>query len=207
MKKTVSMLLVIAALITLASCSKADEFVPAGYKKASNDKADHVLYVPEGWTVDMSTGVTTAYAKDRSSISFIGFELDDAIISFDPVISDTEGSEPPVSDTEEAEGTGETDGKEKIVTLEDYWKYYSEAFESTFSDMEYVTEGESTVVSGIEARKYVYNATVTGIKYRFLQVVAIKNKTVYVFTYTSRAENYEANIEQVSEMLGYLEIK
>ena len=207
MKKTVSMLLGIAALITHPSCSKADEFVPAGYKKASNDKADHTLYVPEGWTVDMSTGVTTAYAKDRSSISFIGFELDDAIISFDPVISDTEGSEPPVSDTEEAEGTGETDGKEKIVTLEDYWKYYSEAFESTFSDMEYVTEGESTVVSGIEARKYVYNATVTGIKYRFLQVVAIKNKTVYVFTYTSRAENYEANIEQVSEMLGYLEIK
>lgn len=201
MKRKLSLILaVIMCILTLASCSQADNYVPAGYKKASNDNADYTLYVPEGWTVDMSTGVTTAYATDRSSVSFIGFELDDTVIRFDHV---TEGDG---TENENATDTGAED-KDKIVSLDDYWAYYSKAFEDTFSDMEYVSEGENTVVSGIEAKKYVYKATVTGVKYVFLQVVAIKDMTVYIFTYTAKDSSYESHVEEVTEILGYLEIK
>lgn len=205
MKRKLSLIIaVVMCVLTLASCGKADEFVPAGFKKASNDNADYTLYVPEGWTVDMSTGVTTAYATDRSSVSFIGFELDDTVIRFDPVTS--EGGENTEENTEESAEESTEDEKD-IVTLDDYWDYYSGTFEETFSDMEYLTRGESTVVSGIEARKYVYKATVTGVEYTFLQVVAIKDLTVYIFTYTAKTAAYETNLEEVTEIIGYLEIK
>lgn len=199
MKKILTLIIaLIMCVLCFASCSKADDYVPAGYKKASNDNADYDLFVPSGWTVDMSTGVTTAYASDRSNISFVGFELDDTIIRFDPV---TTGGE------ESSESGDEDKTAEDIKTVDDYWKYYEGTFSSTFSDMEYLTNGENMLLSGIEAKKYVYKATVTEIEYVFLQVVAIKDKTVYVFTYTARENLYESHLGEVDEMIGYLNIK
>lgn len=254
MKKTISLTIaLVLCVLALASCSRADNYVPAGYKKASNERADYKLYVPESWTVDMSTGVTTAYATDKSNISFIGFELDDTIIRFDTVKGSTDDNtdEAPkdtvtseetsgteeipddttvvdtddiVDDTEDSDSISDTneisddttssdtddsneDPKKDIVTVKDYWEYYSKTFESTFSDMEYITKGESTVISGIKAEKYVYKATVTDDEYVFMQVIAIKNKSVFIFTYTARENAYESHLEEVTEMLGYLEIK
>lgn len=199
MKKILSLIIAsVMCILCFASCSKADDYVPAGYKKASNKNADYDLFVPAGWTVDMSTGVTTAYASDRSNISFVGFELDDTIIRFDPV---TTGGE------ESSESGDENKDAEDIKTVDDYWKYYESTFSSTFSDMEYLTNGENMLLSGIEAKKYAYKATVTEIEYVFLQVVAIKDKTVYVFTYTARENLYESHLDEVEEMLGYLSIK
>lgn len=196
MKKTISLIVVfVICIMSLVSCSKADDYVPAGYKKASNKNADYDLFVPAGWTVDISTGVTTAYATDKSNISFVGFELDDTMIRFDPVTPDDEDE--PSDDGEELD----------IKTVDDYWKYYESTFSSTFSDMEYLINGENMLISGIEAKKYAYKATVTEIEYVFLQVVALKNKTVYVFTYTAKESLYESHLEEVEEMLGYLSIK
>ena len=196
MKKTISLIVVfVICIMSLVSCSKADDYVPAGYKKASNKNADYDLFVPAGWTVDISTGVTTAYATDKSNISFVGFELDDTMIRFDPVTPDDEDE--PSDDGEELD----------IKTVDDYWKYYESTFSSTFSDMEYLINGENMLLSGIEAKKYAYKATVTEIEYVFLQVVALKNKTVYVFTYTAKESLYESHLTEVEEMLGYLSIK
>lgn len=196
MKKTISLIVVfVICIMSLVSCSKADDYVPAGYKKASNKNADYDLFVPAGWTVDISTGVTTAYATDKSNISFVGFELDDTMIRFDPVTPDDEDE--PSDDGEELD----------IKTVDDYWKYYESTFSSTFSDMEYLINGENMLLSGIEAKKYAYKATVTEIEYVFLQVVALKNKTVYVFTYTAKENLYESHLTEVEEMLGYLSIK
>ena len=196
MKKTISLIVVfVICIMSLVSCSKADDYVPAGYKKASNKNADYDLFVPAGWTVDISTGVTTAYATDKSNISFVGFELDDTMIRFDPVTPDDEDE--PSDDGEELD----------IKTVDDYWKYYESTFSSTFSDMEYLINGENMLLSGIEAKKYAYKAIVTEIEYVFLQVVALKNKTVYVFTYTAKESLYEGHLTEVDEMLGYLSIK
>lgn len=199
MKRTISLIIaLVLCIITLVSCGGADDYVPAGYKRASNKNADYELYVPEGWTVDMSTGVTTAYASDRSNISFVGFELNDTMIQFDPATTTGE------DEAETDEGDGEIT---EIKTVDDYWKYYEGTFNSTFSEMEYLTNGENMLVSGIEAKKYVYKATVTEIEFVFLQVVAIKDKTVYVFTYTARENLYESHLDEVDEMIGYLKIK
>ena len=50
------------SLLALSGCDKEDSgWYPAGMKLASNDRSEYRLYVPESWTVDMSTGVTSAY--------------------------------------------------------------------------------------------------------------------------------------------------
>lgn len=88
------------------------------------------------------------------------------------------------------------------TTLDDYWKGYEEDFKLTFADMEYIGEAPTTTtLSGEAANKYVYTATVTGTQYKFMQMVCIKNMTVYVITYTSTPEAYDGNMEDVEKIL------
>lgn len=212
----------------LCGCSNVtDSYAPKGFMKISPENADYVLYVPDSWTADLSTGVTTAYvsAKDRSNISFMAFEADDALIRVDV----NKGSSDSTSDAENAVSTdlpddtvapdtaasdstssNETDSPSEVPeinSIEEYWEYYAADFKKTFGDMEYVTEGENTLMSGKAAKKYVYTATVTGQKYKFMQVVMLDKGTVYIYTYTALPDNYDTNLENAEAILGYISIK
>ncbi|MBE6636191.1 MAG: DUF1795 domain-containing protein [Ruminococcaceae bacterium] len=214
MKKYLSFALAIVfCLLLLASCGK-DSFVPNGFQRISNDSADYRFYVPNGWISDLSTGVTAAYIseEDRSSVSFMGFEFDDALIQA------TFGSEAPDSEvpsdseavtTEKVTAdTNDNDGSlPSITSIDEYWAYYEKNFAKTFSDMTYTEKGENMLLSGLKAKKYVYTATVTGDSYQFMQVVTIKNGYVYIFTYTSTKDLFESHLDDVNAILGYIEIK
>ena len=65
-------------MLSVASCGKSDG-VPNGMKLASGDAVDYIMYVPQNWVTDISTGATTAYVSenDRSNISLVAFNLDD----------------------------------------------------------------------------------------------------------------------------------
>ncbi len=75
MKKSIALGLVIMAL-ALTGCS-GDTEAPTGYKTASGEAADYTFFVPEEWTVDLSTGATSAYCspEDPSSVSVMAWEL------------------------------------------------------------------------------------------------------------------------------------
>lgn len=193
MKKTLKKIIIALFAIVLClgsvSCGDKDDFVPAGYKRASSKKADHTLYVPEGWVVDMSTGVTTARVSktDTTNISFMSFELDSSII-------DAEVSE------DDAEGKS---------VLDRFWEYYSAEFLKTFPDMKYDEDGNGAnmLVSKLAAKKYIYTATVTGAEYKFMQIVVIKGETVYLLTYTAKAELFDKHVDTALKIAGYIEIK
>ncbi len=209
MKKILSLCLaLIVCLGLLAACSDRGDYVPAGYQRISHDNADYYLYVPSSWIADLSTGVTAAYVseKDRSSISFMAFEVDETLIQATP------GSAAAQSDGSETDGTGEatdTDGEgtPTITTVEEYWAYYADEFAATFSDMTYSVEGENMMLAGMKAKKYVYTATVTGETYEFMQVVALKAGTVYIFTYTSTEAVFDTHVETVNAIIGYIALK
>ena len=187
LKKIIIALFAVILCFCAVSCGDKDDFVPAGYKRASNKNADHTLYVPEGWVVDMSTGVTSARASknDSSNISFMSFELDKSLIN---------------SETSE--------GDEKDV-IDRFWDYYSAEFLKTFPDMKYDEEakGANMLVSKLKAKKYIYTATVTGAEYKFMQIVVIKGETVYLLTYTAKAELFDEHYDTVIKIAGYIEIK
>ena len=76
MKKITAILLALLAILSLSACGAGDN-APSGMKLASNEVCDYYFYVPTNWTVDMSTGVASAYysKNDRSNISMTSYAL------------------------------------------------------------------------------------------------------------------------------------
>ena len=57
-------MLAAGSVFTLAACKNSeDTWQPAGMKLASSEDADYRLWIPESWTVDMSTGIKSAYVS------------------------------------------------------------------------------------------------------------------------------------------------
>ncbi|MBQ6893229.1 MAG: hypothetical protein IJN48_03400, partial [Clostridia bacterium] len=94
---------------TLAACgNKSDIEVPMGMQLASNESVpDYIMMVPSDWTVEESTGTTTAYYKDNLSGAVV------ATLSATFVA-------PPSADT----------------TLDNYFDSYSEEFGKVFGETE-----------------------------------------------------------------------
>ncbi len=193
LKKIIIGLFALILCLCAVSCGDKDDYVPAGFKRASDENADYILYVPDSWDVDMTTGVTTAKVSetDSSNISFIGFELDDAIVNVETQAGTAEGDEA------------------KADTLDRFWEYYSAEFSKTFSDMAY-DEGENganMIVSKQAAKRYTYSATVTGVEYKFMQIVVIKDGSVFILTYTAQKDVFDTHKNDVLEIAKYIELK
>lgn len=72
------------ALCGMFSCGE-ESSAPMGFKEISDEALTYHLYVPDEWTADLSTGITSAYYSgiDPSNISVTAFELDYGITSLD----------------------------------------------------------------------------------------------------------------------------
>lgn len=192
MKKHISLILAaLMAALTVASCGQSDTDAPLDYKEISSDDVEYDLYVPEEWQEDITTGMTAAYysSQDPSNISMIAFELD---------------------------GT--------VKTIEDYWNSYLPSLVAVFPDIAFenvpeeeseTTEGdpsgteavkvgepEQLTLGGVPALAYNYTASMSGVKYKFYQVIAFRSARVYIFTYTAETANYDSHIEDVVGILG-----
>lgn len=172
----ISLLAVAAALLfTLAGCKKdSSEYAPpTGFQLASDENADYCLYVPDKWTVDMTTAASGAYfsAADPSSVSVMAWDM------------------------------GNTDS-----TLDDWWEVNKNDISLVFSDFSLVSE-ENTTIDGAYAKRYVYTAKLGEDEYKFLQQAALKNGSVYLFTYTAKAASYDSHIDEVEEIAGFIKLK
>ncbi|MBQ7499962.1 MAG: hypothetical protein IJT91_03615 [Clostridia bacterium] len=96
--------------------------------------------------------------------------------------------------------------------IDSYWKKTEEDFKSTFgTGFEYVGENPQNVLfGGVDARKYVYTASVTGTEYKFMQVVCMRQSSTllqsysyaYVFTYTAETDKFDGHLDDVEDMLA-----
>lgn len=108
MKKIIATALVFIMLaFSLVSCGENSYNVPVGMQIACDtDIVDYLLYVPEEWTVDMRTGVTTAYysVNDPSNISVTMSSLNAESIDayFEKHLSDLDEVFTDISDIESA---------------------------------------------------------------------------------------------------------
>lgn len=83
MKKNIIAAAMLAAALTLSSCTASEANAPAGYTEISDEGLNYHFYVPSSWTPDISTGMTSAYysGRDPSNVSITAFELDDVSIN------------------------------------------------------------------------------------------------------------------------------
>lgn len=162
-------------LSVFAGCSSgSDSWHPAGMKLASSEDADYKMWVPENWTVDMSTGITSAYAGsgDYSNVSVTAQNL-----------------------------SGEQNYLTPAEYWEIYKADLAATFPDIAYDED--TEGGiSLLLDENAAMKYSYTATVTGTEFHFISVVCIRSGTVYLITYTAQPAIYENHLEEIQNILN-----
>lgn len=93
----------------------------------------------------------------------------------------------------------------EISTVADYWKTYEPDLKAIFTDFTYVSEADETKLDGVDALSYTYTGTVAGTEYKIMQVVAMKDAQVYIFTYTATTDRYDSHFEDVFAMLGFFD--
>lgn len=180
----IAALLCFCALLFCA-CTSQDDWHPANMKTVENENTDYTIYVPEDWTIDLTTGVTTAYdPDDRSNISVAAFSLsgDDTYISASDYwaryAADCRST---FSDfhylTQDAQ-TGE-----ETVEISD------------------TDAGTQITLGGSAAMKYQVAMTVTGIEYHYTVVICIRGGYAYMLTYTARPDFYETHAEEVDKVI------
>jgi len=202
--KSSFLLLLVCLSLILSACSDPNAgWVPAGMKLASTEAVDYTMYVPESWTVDVSTGIVSAYVSvsDRSNVTMTAFNL---------------GSD------------------DLYISLDEYWERYQGDLIATFPDICYTeaevispaettADGEtipaetaapehpgypiSTVMDNTAANKYYYTATVTGVTYKFMQLVSIRAGIAYVMTYTSTPDMFDEHIEEIDKIIEYFKFE
>ncbi|MBQ8551621.1 MAG: hypothetical protein IJ428_02275 [Clostridia bacterium] len=94
----------------------------------------------------------------------------------------------------------ELDGS--VSSIADYWTSYEPSLKAMFPDLAYVYEPEEFTLDGVTAVQYVYTGTFTDTPYKIMQVVAFKDATVYIFTYTAEADKYDTHFEDVLAILA-----
>lgn len=70
-----------------------------------------------------------------------------------------------------------------------------------FKDVSVVeSECGETDLGGLKAMRYVYDATLGGTSYRYMQIIAVNSNMVYTLTYTAKPEHYAAHLEDVESI-------
>lgn len=91
---------------------------------------------------------------------------------------------------------------DEVMDVPTYWaEKCMPEYEATFADLvlDETLCVESTL-GGVNARTYVFSASLGGNPYRFRQVIAVLDNVVYTLTYTAPAEHFDKYAEDVDNI-------
>lgn len=94
-----------------------------------------------------------------------------------------------------------------ITTAEMYWETYKKDFNESFTNFTVISENEKTTLSGKDACKYVYTASLTGQSYKYCSVICVLDGSVYMLTYTSLSDRYDTHTEEFDSICNNFMIK
>lgn len=87
-----------------------------------------------------------------------------------------------------------------VSTLDEYWNWFRESFEQNITGFQ-EEANEDMLLDGHAAKKYIYSGAVAGVDVKYLQCICIKDKAVYIFTYTASPEQYDQYTDDIDRML------
>lgn len=85
------------------------------------------------------------------------------------------------------------------TTLDSWWENNLKDFNLVFTNFNLESES-NTVLDGVAAKQYVYTASLGENNYKFTQIAAMRKSMIYLFTYTSTAENYDSHAEDITKI-------
>ncbi len=201
MKKILALCLCVFCLVgALTACG--DDATTAylehnGYKMISDPEiVEYYLYMPDYWTVDQTTGITSAYySQDRCNISVTAYEG----AGYETALAQEYGAD---------WGSFTLPQKNKLV-LQRFWKEY-EADVNGIYTMEYTQAEDGALMyekegllGGQYALAYEFKSTFQKIEYKTTQVICIYQNRIYLFTYMGPTTNgyYDNHSAEVADML------
>ena len=187
--KIASLLCCAALLFCCASCATVDEGVPNGMKIATAEDADFRLYVPSVWNVNTAYGISGAYynLSKQSTVSVVKYPI-------------TEEMTASMTEADIAEGGARLDWFWETECKSAVEAYALGGSLSVVED-EPAEESAGVTLDTLNAHKYHLKATVKGDTVHFVHVIAEKDGSFYVFSFTVLDELYESLLEHVNSML------
>lgn len=186
----------IAALLGMVSCGEnREEGVPEGMICATCKGADYRLYVPNYWTANTSYGVSGAYRAltQQSTVSVVAYPITEELLARMQAEIPAEGGNP-------------EDAGARINWYAKNFCQESVRERSLNGKLDLVEEEcIASELGGANAHQFRYSALISGQTLHFMQMVAERASTFYVFTYTATAEMYEMYLADVQTMLEYFE--
>jgi len=95
---------------------------------------------------------------------------------------------------------------DKEYTLTDYYTITQPELQKLIPNFTEVSN-ETLQINGIDAQKLIYKGTQGDVKLQWEQVYLIKNKVVYIITYTATEDTFDEYIKDVETTIGSLELK
>ncbi len=174
-KKTLFILVFALVLtVSLVSCSdkKEDDTLPDGMLMTENAAGDYSFFYPEEWIVDRNDGMVMVHVSESDASSV-------SVSSFAPP-------------------------REGMTTLEDYLENgYVNHIKDSVANVEIDSENfTAATLSGRDARRIEFSATVGEKDFRFLQVITLNTDGyIYIVTYTSTPDFFETHLENVEKII------
>lgn len=131
------------------------------------------FYIPTSWTVDMQTGITSAYVSDtdRSSVSLSCYYPSNASVT-------------------------------SIETYWDALQKSYKALYTDYAVTDKPEKDEKpTKIAGLDGATYVFTGRNGGTDYRVMQVFFIRGSYIYTFTYTATEAAYESHLAEVNRIM------
>lgn len=85
------------------------------------------------------------------------------------------------------------------TTIDSWWEKSLTDLGLVFDDIALEDESNA-ILGGIAAKQYVYTANLGENSYKFVQIAAVKNSTLYLMTYTSTPQNFESHKEDLAKI-------
>lgn len=171
-------LIAVMLLSALSACTVKPyyEGAPEGMRPINEGEEKAILYVPENWLVDTSTGVPTGYfsSNDRSMVTLVTVKAEDL------------------------------NGQTIPEYWNSYVNSFKTSVKDFTIIKENETDSDYTTRLIAERSTYVYNftATVTGLEYKFRQALLSHPDTgdVYIITYSTVAEVFDTHLGDLTEI-------
>ena len=173
MKKILALCLCTLLCLGFVACTGQNDInVPMGMMLASDPELpNYVLMVPNDWTVESTTGTTTAYYRDNLS--------NHVLATFSATFNSPESAD---------------------VTANSYFDSFVEEHTQALGEIEDIVSSEC-LLDGKSAMKYTYSTTFGETEYKFWQVICIYDGIIYTLTYSATADCFDNYAEDMSLIL------